>query len=73
MSVILNEVKNLVISNKTIVEILRPSPQNDIAAHSLRGKEAKSVPPGPLLKIKRGPGGVMIKAETITYLEIVPI
>ncbi len=35
MVVILNEVKNLIISTESIREILRLSPQNDIATESL--------------------------------------
>ncbi len=38
MSVILNEVKNLIILTESTVEILRLSPQNDIATQSLRGE-----------------------------------
>ena len=36
--VILNEVKNLMISNESIIEILRLSPQNDITTQSQRGE-----------------------------------
>jgi hypothetical protein len=36
--VILNEVKNLMISTESIIEILRLSPQNDITTQSPRGK-----------------------------------
>jgi hypothetical protein len=36
MFVILNEVKNLIISTESIMEILRLSPQNDIATQYLR-------------------------------------
>jgi hypothetical protein len=39
MSVILNEVKNLVESMGWKTEILRLMPQNDIATQSLRGEE----------------------------------
>jgi hypothetical protein len=39
MSVILNEVKNLVESMGWKTEILRLMPQNDIATQSLRGRE----------------------------------
>ena len=35
--VILNEVKNLMISNESIIGILRLSPQNDITTQSLDG------------------------------------
>ena len=38
MIVILNEVKNLIISNESIVEILRLMPQNDITTQSPRGE-----------------------------------
>jgi hypothetical protein len=38
MVVILNEVKNLMISTELIIEILRLPPQNDIATQSLRGE-----------------------------------
>jgi hypothetical protein len=38
MFVILNEVKNLIISTESIIEILRLSPQNDITTQSLRGE-----------------------------------
>ena len=37
MFVILNEVKNLIISTESIIEILRLSPQNDITIQSLDG------------------------------------
>ncbi|OGP79389.1 MAG: hypothetical protein A2V86_06990 [Deltaproteobacteria bacterium RBG_16_49_23] len=36
MFVILNEVKNLMISTESIIEILRLSPQNDITTQSQR-------------------------------------
>ena len=36
--VILNEVKNLMISSESIIEILRLSPQNDIATQPHRGE-----------------------------------
>ena len=39
MFVILNEVKNLMISTESIIEILRLSPQNDITTQSLKGRE----------------------------------
>ena len=39
MFVILNEVKNLMISTESIIEILRPSPQNDITTQSIEGEE----------------------------------
>ena len=39
MFVILNEVKNLMISTESIIEILRLSPQNDIATQSLAGED----------------------------------
>jgi len=35
--VILNEVKNLIISTESIIEILRLLPQNDITTQSLEG------------------------------------
>ena len=38
MFVILNEVKNLMISTESIIEILRLSPQNDITTQSQWGK-----------------------------------
>jgi hypothetical protein len=38
MFVILNEVKNLIISTESIIEILRLSPQNDIVTQSLKGE-----------------------------------
>ncbi len=38
MFVILNEVKNLIISTESIREILRLSPQNDITTQSLGGE-----------------------------------
>jgi hypothetical protein len=38
MFVILNEVKNLMISTEFTIEILRLSPQNDIKTQSPRGK-----------------------------------
>ena len=38
MFVILNEVKNLMISTESIIEILWLSPQNDIATQSLMGE-----------------------------------
>ena len=38
MTVILNGVKNLIISTESIVEILRLMPQNDIATQPLVGK-----------------------------------
>jgi len=38
MVVILNEVKNLMISTESTIEILRLSPQNDITIQSLRGR-----------------------------------
>ncbi len=38
MFVILNEVKNLIISTESIIEILRLSPQNDITTQSLTGE-----------------------------------
>jgi len=38
MFVILNEVKNLMISTESIIEILRLSPQNDIMTQSLMGE-----------------------------------
>jgi hypothetical protein len=37
MIVILNEVKNLIISTESIIEILRLMPQNDITTQSRRG------------------------------------
>jgi hypothetical protein len=37
MVVILSEAKNLIISTESIIEILRLTPQNDIAAESPRG------------------------------------
>jgi len=37
MFVILNEVKNLMISTESIIEILRLSPQNDITTQPLMG------------------------------------
>jgi hypothetical protein len=37
MFVILNEVKNLMISTESIIEILRRTPQNDIVTQSLDG------------------------------------
>ena len=47
MIVILNEVKNLIISTESIVEILRLMPQNDIATQSLKreGLSCLSVSP----------------------------
>ena len=39
MIVILNEVKNLIISTESIVGILRLMPQNDIATQSQRARE----------------------------------
>ncbi|OGP73809.1 MAG: hypothetical protein A2V86_09615 [Deltaproteobacteria bacterium RBG_16_49_23] len=42
MFVILNEVKNLMISTESIIEILRLSPQNDITTQSQR--EEKDFP-----------------------------
>jgi hypothetical protein len=39
MIVILNEVKNLIISTESITEILRLMPQNDITTQSLKGEE----------------------------------
>ncbi|OGP76884.1 MAG: hypothetical protein A2V86_10895 [Deltaproteobacteria bacterium RBG_16_49_23] len=39
MFVILNEVKNLMISTESIIEILRLSPQNDITTQSLKGED----------------------------------
>ena len=39
--VILNEVKNLMISTESIIEILRLSPQNDITTQSLKGEGLK--------------------------------
>jgi hypothetical protein len=39
VSVILNEVKNLVVSKGCSTEILRLTPQNDIATQSLKGGE----------------------------------
>ena len=38
MFVILNEVKNLIISTESIIDILRLSPQNDITTQSRRGE-----------------------------------
>ena len=38
MLVILNEVKNLIISTESIIEILRLTPQNDIETQSRRGE-----------------------------------
>jgi hypothetical protein len=38
MFVILNEVKNLITSTESIIEILRLSPQNDITTQSLKGE-----------------------------------
>ncbi len=38
MVVILNEVKNLIVSIKSIIEILRLKPQNDITTQSLGGE-----------------------------------
>jgi hypothetical protein len=38
MIVILNEVKNLIISTESIIEILRLMPQNDITTQSLKGE-----------------------------------
>jgi hypothetical protein len=39
MVVILSEAKNLIISNESTIEILRPPPQNDITTQSLRGED----------------------------------
>ena len=39
VSVILNEVKNLVVTIGCSIEILRLTPQNDIATQSLKGEE----------------------------------
>ncbi|HSB04681.1 MAG TPA: hypothetical protein VLK23_05750 [Thermodesulfobacteriota bacterium] len=39
MFVILNEVKNLIISTESIIEILRLTPENDITTQFLKGEE----------------------------------
>jgi hypothetical protein len=41
--VILNEVKNLIISTESTGEILRLWPQNDIATHSLKGEVRRGI------------------------------
>ena len=43
MIVILNEVKNLIISTESIVGILRLMPQNDIATQPPKGREISYV------------------------------
>ena len=43
MVVILNEVKNLMNSSESSIEILRLSPQNDIATQALRGRAGVGV------------------------------
>jgi hypothetical protein len=43
MFVILNEVKNLMISNESIIEILRFSPQNDIKTQSGNPESIKKI------------------------------
>jgi hypothetical protein len=48
MIVILNEVKNLIISPESIVGILRLMPQNDIATQSLIGEGRDEGEPDPL-------------------------
>jgi hypothetical protein len=48
MFVILNEVKNLIISTESIIEILRLSPQNDIVTQSLAEECNPRISPLPL-------------------------
>jgi len=55
--VILNEVKNLMISSESIIEILRLSPQNDITTQSLGGEGW-----GEGIKIMVCPFGQLIEA-----------
>ena len=52
MIVILNEVKNLMISTESIVEILRQMPQNDITTQSLKGEGRRGM--GYLSSLKGG-------------------
>ena len=53
--VILNEVKNLIISTESIIEILRPMPQDDIATQSLQGggQEGDGVSVGVVLNLPK--------------------